>query len=65
MSPTAKWLEVLDRAGKFCTMAKVDWAAAYKHIAVRPEDVPLQYFNWLGSSPKNWEVYNCALDYGS
>jgi hypothetical protein len=29
-------------------MAKVDWAAAYKHIAVRPEDVPLQYFSWLG-----------------
>jgi hypothetical protein len=48
MSSTSKWLEVLDRAGRNCTMAKVDWAAAYKHIAVRPEDVPLQYFSWLG-----------------
>jgi hypothetical protein len=29
-------------------MAKVDWAAAYKHLAVRQEDVKLQYFNWMG-----------------
>jgi hypothetical protein len=48
MSSTAKWLEVLDRAGRHCTMAKIDWAAAYKHVAVRPEDIPLQYFSWLG-----------------
>jgi hypothetical protein len=48
MSSTAKWLEVLDRAGRNATMTKIDWAAAYKHIAVRPEDVKLQYFSWLG-----------------
>ena len=48
MSSTSKWLEVLDRAGRHCTMAKIDWAAAYKHVAVRPEDIPLQYFSWLG-----------------
>jgi hypothetical protein len=29
-------------------MAKIDWTAAYKHVAVRPEDIQLQYFNWLG-----------------
>jgi hypothetical protein len=43
----AKWITVLDKAGRNCTIAKVDWAAAYKHIAVREEDVPLQYFHWL------------------
>jgi hypothetical protein len=48
MSSTAKWLEVLDRAGRHATMCKVDWAAAYKHIAVREEDIKLQYFHWLG-----------------
>jgi hypothetical protein len=48
MSSTAKWLEVLDRAGRHATMTKIDWASAYKHIAVRPEDTKLQYFNWLG-----------------
>jgi hypothetical protein len=29
-------------------MCKVDWAAAYKHIAVREDDIKLQYFHWLG-----------------
>jgi len=29
-------------------MIKVDWSAAYKHMAVRQEDIKLQYFNWLG-----------------
>ncbi len=37
MSSTAKWISVLDRAGRGCIMAKVDWAAAYKHIAVRTD----------------------------
>jgi hypothetical protein len=48
MSSTGKWLEVLDKAGRHCQMVKVDWAAAYKHIAVREDDLPLQYFSWLG-----------------
>jgi hypothetical protein len=48
MSSTGKWLEVLEKAGRHCLMVKVDWAAAYKHLAVRKEDLPLQYFNWLG-----------------
>jgi len=48
MSSTKKWLEVLDKAGKGALMAKLDWASAYKHIAVRLQDIDLQYFNWLG-----------------
>jgi hypothetical protein len=48
MASTSKWLEVLDKAGKHCQIMKVDWASAYKHIAVRAEDLPLQYFSWLG-----------------
>jgi hypothetical protein len=48
MASTRKWLDVLDRAGRNCLILKMDWASAYKHIAVRPEDVVLQFFNWLG-----------------
>ena len=48
MSSTKKWLEVLDRSGRNCLIMKMDWASAYKHLAVRPEDIPLQYFSWLG-----------------
>jgi hypothetical protein len=48
MSSTKKWLQVLDKAGRGALIMKLDWASAYKHIAVRPEDVDLQYFSWLG-----------------
>jgi hypothetical protein len=48
MSSTKKWLEVLDKAGRGALMAKLDWASAYKHIAVRQQDIDLQFFNWLG-----------------
>jgi hypothetical protein len=48
MSSTAKWLEVLDRAGKGALIMKADWSDAYKHVAVRGEDVRLQWFSWLG-----------------
>jgi hypothetical protein len=48
MSSTSEWLKVLDTCGKRALMLKIDWAAAYKHIHVRTEDLPLQYFNWLG-----------------
>ncbi len=48
MSSTNKWLEVLDKAGKNCMMAKIDWASAYKHLAVREDDIHLQHFQWLG-----------------
>ena len=48
MSSTAKWLEVLEKAGQGAFIMKADWADAYKHVAVRPEDVKLQWFSWLG-----------------
>ena len=48
MSSTAKWLKVLNRAGRGALMLKLDWAEAYKHVRVRPEDRCLQYFSWLG-----------------
>jgi hypothetical protein len=48
MSSTEKWLRVLNKAGQGCQIVKVDWADAYKHISVAPEDVELQYFHWLG-----------------
>lgn len=48
MSSTTKWIRVLNKAGRGCSMAKVDWSDAYKHLAVRKEDLPLQWFSWLG-----------------
>ena len=29
---------------------KCDWADAYKHVCVHPDDLPLQYFSWLGKA---------------
>jgi len=26
-------------------MAKIDWAAAYKHVAVRKDNIPIQFFH--------------------
>ena len=48
MSSTAKWVEVLNLAGRGCLMTKADWSDAYKHIHVREEDRDLQWFEWLG-----------------
>jgi hypothetical protein len=48
MSSTAKWLAVLSKAGRHCNIMKVDWSDAYKHVHVRPADLPLQWFSWLG-----------------
>jgi hypothetical protein len=48
MSSTEKWLCVLNKAGQGCNIVKIDWSDAYKHVAVTPQDVCLQYFSWLG-----------------
>ncbi len=48
MSSTEKWLTVLNKAGRCGVMTKIDWAAAYKHVAVRQQDMNLQWFQWLG-----------------
>ena len=50
MSSTTKWLKALWIAGKRCWISKVDWSFAYKHCAVRPEDLSLQWFRWLGKN---------------
>ena len=48
MSSTEQWLEVMNKAGRNCNIAKTDWGDAYKHLPVRTDDLPLQYFMWLG-----------------
>jgi hypothetical protein len=48
MSSTGAWLRVLENAGRGCLIMKIDWAAAYKHICVRLEDLDLQWFCWAG-----------------
>lgn len=55
MSSTGAWLECLNRAGPECQITKLDWANAYKHIHVSPDDIHLQYFEWLG-------MYFCELN---
>jgi hypothetical protein len=44
MSSTNRWLGALERAGRGALIMKVDWAAAYKHIHVRKDDLKLQFF---------------------
>jgi len=48
MSSTQQWLKVLEKAGKGCNIAKIDWSDPYKHLGVREEDRNLQWFSWLG-----------------
>ena len=52
MSSTTKWLRSMNRAGRSCKFCKIDWADAYKHIAVRLEDTELQWFQWLNMAFK-------------
>ena len=48
MSSTTEWLRVLKRAGRHSYILKLDWSDAYKHISVHPDDLELQWFEWLG-----------------
>jgi len=48
MSSTLAWVRVLNKAGRGCSMVKIDFADAYKNIAVREEDTDLQWFSWGG-----------------
>ena len=52
MSSTTDWLRTLHRAGRRAKMCKIDWADAYKHIAVHDEDTDLQWFEWCGKGFK-------------
>jgi hypothetical protein len=60
MSSTGKWLEVLNSVGRRCQIMKVDWSDAYKHVHVRPADLPLQWFSWLGK-----DFYELGLIFGT
>lgn len=44
----SQWVAALNKAGRGALMIKVDWSDAYKHVHVRPADLPLQWFSWLG-----------------
>ena len=48
MSSTTAWLVALHLAGRKALMLKIDWSDAYKHVHVRPADLHLQWFSWLG-----------------
>ena len=48
MSSTAAWVRALHLAGRGALMTKMDWSDAYKHVHVRLDDLPLQWFSWLG-----------------
>jgi hypothetical protein len=48
MSSTEAWLAVLNRAGRSCSVMKIDFADAYKHVPVAAADTDLQWFEWGG-----------------
>ena len=65
MSSTTKWLRALHISGKKAKMCKIDWADAYKHIAVRAEDTDLQWFTWLGMAFKELcLIFGCTSSAG-
>jgi len=47
MASTAKWVAILNKAGRGCKFFKADWSVAYKHLHVRLFDTCLQWFCWL------------------
>ena len=49
MSSTPKLVRALHLGGGKGSvyMLKLDWESAYKHIAVRPQDLHLQWFKWM------------------
>ena len=48
MSSTQTFLNSLMRTGCPSELAKLDWTNAYKHVAVRMQDHPLQVFEFCG-----------------
>ena len=47
MSSTPKFVKSLNYSGPGSWICKIDWGNAYKHISVRKEDLPLQWFQWM------------------
>ena len=65
MSSTTKWLRALHLAGHGAKICKIDWADAYKHIAVSLNDTNLQWFTWLGKGFKELcLIFGCASSAG-
>ena len=48
MSSVKKFVKCLTHSGVNCYIMKADWQNAYKHIAVREDDIPLQFIQWGG-----------------
>ena len=48
MADTSEVLATLHRVGKDAEFTKIDWSSAYKHLAVRREDLELQCVEWGG-----------------
>ena len=65
MSSTTKWLRALHLAGRRAKMCKIDWADAYKHVAVCTKDTDLQWFSWLGFGFKELcLIFGCVSSAG-
>ena len=65
MSSTTAWLRVLRSAGRNAKFCKIDWADAYKHIAVCQDDTDLQWFTWAGMAFKELcLIFGCASSAG-
>jgi hypothetical protein len=50
MSSTEAWVLVLNSVGRGCSIMKVDFADAYKHVQVVAADTNLQWFEWGGGN---------------
>ena len=48
MSSVRKFVKCLVQTGVNSYIIKADWESAYKHVAVREEDIPLQFIQWGG-----------------
>jgi len=65
MSSTTKWLRALHLAGRKANICKIDWADAYKHLAVKLADTNLQWFTWLGMGFKELcLIFGCTSSAG-
>ena len=65
MSSTKEWVQILNRLGRGARFTKNDMADAYKHIAVHPEDLNLQWFTWLNKGFQELAlIFGCSSSAG-
>ena len=48
MSSVKAFIRILFSVGRGAVVCKIDWCDAYKHLKVRPEDLPLQVIQFAG-----------------